>query len=398
MTELKSNREPSSSPTPFDQETGLLRRTSRAAMGCSMSSSATLPNHILRTRIGRSRASAERARRCCSASSRHAGERAGWLCLERELGDRHRDDTRLAEAIAEDCAALIRRCSSLAGLGDAIERAWQYVRPRRVSVGEVGYEPAYEDRVARRGRDDPGGARGPRRCPRADGRPGRALPVRRSPPARRRPTPGAIPALVAPGRVRTGAADIEPGATGRVWTADPQPEPQAGPDVRRADVPPRGHRPSPNAKMPGMRSGFRSRAAVAPSISRWSARSWSGRPATRTSCSSSAASCAAGSVGLTSFSRTTSRSSRASSTNSTSHSSRTAISSPEARPAGPRRDGPRWRAPLDPEPAPLPRPTSRTWTSSSDGSLTVASSTARRAAPMTSPCPCSACTCAGARN
>ena len=72
------------------------------------------------------------------------GERTAWLCLGRELGDRHRDDARLADAIADDCAALVRRCGSLAGLGDAIERAWQYVRPRRVSVGELGYEPAYE--------------------------------------------------------------------------------------------------------------------------------------------------------------------------------------------------------------------------------------------------------------
>jgi len=72
------------------------------------------------------------------------GERAGWRCLGRELGDRHRDDARLADAIADDCAALIRRCSSLAGLGEVIERAWQYVRPRRLSVGELGYEPAYE--------------------------------------------------------------------------------------------------------------------------------------------------------------------------------------------------------------------------------------------------------------
>jgi hypothetical protein len=72
------------------------------------------------------------------------GERAGWLCLERELGDRHRDETRLVDAIADDCAALIRRCSSLAGVGDALERAWQYVRPRRLSIGDVGYEPAYE--------------------------------------------------------------------------------------------------------------------------------------------------------------------------------------------------------------------------------------------------------------
>jgi hypothetical protein len=72
------------------------------------------------------------------------GERGQWLCLERELGDRHRDEARLADAVADDCAALIRRCSSLAGVGDALERAWQYVRPRRLSFGEVGYEPAFE--------------------------------------------------------------------------------------------------------------------------------------------------------------------------------------------------------------------------------------------------------------
>jgi hypothetical protein len=54
-----------------------------------------------------------------------SGERAGWLCVGRELSDRHRDDARLADAIA----ALIRRCSSLAGLGDVIERAWH--RPTR---------------------------------------------------------------------------------------------------------------------------------------------------------------------------------------------------------------------------------------------------------------------------
>ncbi len=71
------------------------------------------------------------------------GERAGWLCLERELGDRHRDEARLADAIADDCAALIRRCSALAGIGDTLERAWQYVRPRRLSIGEIGYEPGY---------------------------------------------------------------------------------------------------------------------------------------------------------------------------------------------------------------------------------------------------------------
>ncbi len=72
------------------------------------------------------------------------GERAGWLCLERELGERHRDEVRLADAIAADCATLARRCRALTGVGEAFERAWQYVRPRRLTLGEVGYEPTYE--------------------------------------------------------------------------------------------------------------------------------------------------------------------------------------------------------------------------------------------------------------
>jgi hypothetical protein len=70
------------------------------------------------------------------------GECSGWLCLERELGDRHRDEARLADAFVDDCAALLRRCSSLAGIGDALERAWQYVRPGldRRSWGPVHHE------------------------------------------------------------------------------------------------------------------------------------------------------------------------------------------------------------------------------------------------------------------
>ena len=95
------------------------------------------------------------------------GERGRWLCLERELGDRHRDEGRLADAIADDCAALIRRCNSLAGVGDALERAWQYVRPRRLSVGEVGYEPASQEHgaghVGLRERTVEGEKRGPDR-------------------------------------------------------------------------------------------------------------------------------------------------------------------------------------------------------------------------------------------
>ena len=72
------------------------------------------------------------------------GERAGWLSLDRELGERHRDDLSLAEAISADCAALVRRCDTVAAIGEVVERGWRYVRPRRVSVGGIGIEPAYE--------------------------------------------------------------------------------------------------------------------------------------------------------------------------------------------------------------------------------------------------------------
>ena len=81
-------------------------------------------------------------------------ERAGWLTLQRELGDRHRDDVRLAEAIAEDCDALIGRADALAAVGQAVERGARWLRPRRITVGEVGNEPAYDRRRARSGRRD----------------------------------------------------------------------------------------------------------------------------------------------------------------------------------------------------------------------------------------------------
>lgn len=73
-------------------------------------------------------------------------ERAGWVTLQRELGDRHRDDVWLAEAIDEDCDALSRRVSMRAGVSQAIEGSVRQMRPRRLTIGEVGYEPAYEDR------------------------------------------------------------------------------------------------------------------------------------------------------------------------------------------------------------------------------------------------------------
>ena len=72
------------------------------------------------------------------------GERSGWLCLERELGDRHRDEDKLVEAVLADCDALIRRCDALAGVGQAVERGLRFLRPRRVVIGEIGVEPAYE--------------------------------------------------------------------------------------------------------------------------------------------------------------------------------------------------------------------------------------------------------------
>lgn len=75
-------------------------------------------------------------------------ERAGWVCISRELGDRHREAHLLADAIASDCDALIRRCDALAGVGQVLERGVRFLRPRRVTVGELGVEPGYEVREA----------------------------------------------------------------------------------------------------------------------------------------------------------------------------------------------------------------------------------------------------------
>jgi len=72
-------------------------------------------------------------------------ERAGWLTLQRELGDRHRDDVRLAEAIAEDCKALIGRANALAAVGQAVERGARWLRPKRIRVGQVSIDPSYTD-------------------------------------------------------------------------------------------------------------------------------------------------------------------------------------------------------------------------------------------------------------
>ena len=74
-------------------------------------------------------------------------ERAGWLTLHRELGDRHRDDDRLADAIAEDCEAIIGRADALAAAGLAVERGARWLRPKRISVGAVSIDPSYTDDV-----------------------------------------------------------------------------------------------------------------------------------------------------------------------------------------------------------------------------------------------------------
>jgi len=71
-------------------------------------------------------------------------ERAGWLTLQRELGDRHRDDARFAQAIVEDCEALIARADALAAVGQAVERGARWLRPKRIRVGDVSVDPAYE--------------------------------------------------------------------------------------------------------------------------------------------------------------------------------------------------------------------------------------------------------------
>jgi hypothetical protein len=75
-------------------------------------------------------------------------ERAGWLTLHRELGDRHRDDARLAEAIVEDADALIGRADAIAAVGQAVERGARWLRPKRIRVGQVSVDPAYEATVS----------------------------------------------------------------------------------------------------------------------------------------------------------------------------------------------------------------------------------------------------------
>ena len=68
-------------------------------------------------------------------------EAAGWLTLERELGERHRDDTRLAEAIEEDADALLRRCGLAAALERSVAHGVRLLRPAKISVAGLSIEP-----------------------------------------------------------------------------------------------------------------------------------------------------------------------------------------------------------------------------------------------------------------
>ena len=68
-------------------------------------------------------------------------EAAGWLTLERELGERHRDDARLAEAIEEDADALLRRCGLAAALERSVAHGVRLLRPTKFSVAGLSIEP-----------------------------------------------------------------------------------------------------------------------------------------------------------------------------------------------------------------------------------------------------------------
>jgi len=66
-------------------------------------------------------------------------EAAGWLTLERELGERHREDVRLAEALRRR-EAMLRRCELAAGSNN-LSRAGTSARPDQ-DLGRRRFDPA----------------------------------------------------------------------------------------------------------------------------------------------------------------------------------------------------------------------------------------------------------------
>ena len=68
-------------------------------------------------------------------------EAAGWLTLQREIGERHRDDSRLADALEEDIDALRRRCGRVGAIEQSVARRARLLRPSRVVIAGVEFEP-----------------------------------------------------------------------------------------------------------------------------------------------------------------------------------------------------------------------------------------------------------------
>ena len=171
-------------------------------------------------------------------------ERAGWLTLQRELGDRHRDDARLAEAIDEDCDAL----------ADGASRAR---RRRPGDRGRRALAPAAADH-GRRGRLRAGIRGSTRRR-----RPIECVHRARASSTTRSPTP-TDPAPSSSTTRRTCSPTIGRASASRCRASSPpwrrssesrprvrivlsrsahaEPQPQARPHLRRADVPPRRRR------------------------------------------------------------------------------------------------------------------------------------------------------------
>ena len=50
-----------------------------------------------------------------------------------------------AEAIAEDCDALIGRVDAIAAVGQAIERGARWLRPKRIGIGAVSLDGLVRD-------------------------------------------------------------------------------------------------------------------------------------------------------------------------------------------------------------------------------------------------------------
>ena len=75
------------------------------------------------------------------AAAAARAEAAGWLTLERELGERHRDDELLANAIEEDVDALRSRCGLVSAIERSVIRSARLLRTSRISVAGVSFEP-----------------------------------------------------------------------------------------------------------------------------------------------------------------------------------------------------------------------------------------------------------------